>query len=73
MSHLTAKSELRAPRGSASQASAAASSSSRQETVHMEQFQDTSRPESTCGSLDISHLDTDTPTTRLHAVSVTSI
>ena len=36
--HLTAKSEFRAPKGSASQASAAAGSSSRRETVHMEPF-----------------------------------
>ena len=70
--HLTAKSEFRAPKGSASQASAAAGSSSRWETVHMEPFQDTSRPESTCDPSDISHLDTHTPTTRSHAVSVTS-
>ena len=34
--HLTAKSEFRASKGSASQASAAAGSSSRRETVHME-------------------------------------
>ena len=38
----------------------------------MEPFQDTSRPESTCDPLDISHLDTYTPTTRLRDVSVTS-
>ena len=69
MRHLTAKSEFRAPKGSASQASAAAGSSSRRETVHMEPFQDTSRPESTCDPSDISHLDTHTPTC---AVSVTS-
>ena len=48
MRHLTAKSEFRAPKGSVSQASAAAGSSSRRETVHSEPFQDTSRPESTC-------------------------
>ena len=56
--HLTAKSEFRAPMGSASQANATAGSSSRRETVHMEPFQDTSRPESTCDPLIISHLDT---------------
>ena len=39
--HLTAKSEFRAPKGSASQASAAAASSSRWETVHTQPFQDT--------------------------------
>ena len=33
--HLTSKSEFRAPKGSASQASATAGSSSRRETVHM--------------------------------------
>ena len=70
--HLTAKSEFRAPKGSASQASAAAGSSSRWETVHSEPFQDTSRPESTCDPADISHLETQTPTTRSRAVSVTS-
>ena len=42
--HLTAKSEFRAPKASASQASAAAGSSSRWETVDMEPFQDTSHP-----------------------------
>ena len=51
--HLTAKSEFRAPKGSASQASAAADSSSRRETVHSELFQDTSRPESTCDPADL--------------------
>ena len=71
MHHPTAKREFRAPRGSASQASAAAGSSSRRETVHMEPFQDTP-PESTCDPSDISHLDTHTPTTRSRAVSVTS-
>ena len=54
--HLTAKSEFRAPKGSASQASAAEGSSSRRETVHSEPFQDTSRPESTCDPSDISHI-----------------
>ena len=72
MCHLTAKSEFRAPKASASQASAAAGSSSRWKTVHMEPFQDTSRPESTCDPSDISHLDTYTPTTRSRTVSVTS-
>ena len=38
----------------------------------MEPFQDTSRPESTCDPSDISHLDTNTPTTRSCAVSVMS-
>ena len=70
--HLTAKSEFRAPKGSASKASAAAGSSSRQETVHSEPFQDTSRPMSTCDPSDISHLETHTPTTQSRAVSVTS-
>ena len=70
--YLTAKSEFRAPKGSASQASAAAHSSSRWETVHMEPFQDTSRPESTCDTSEFSHLDTHTPITRSRAVSVTS-
>ena len=66
MRHLTAKSDFRVPKGSASQASAAAGSSSRRETVHMEPFQDTSRPESTCDPSDIAHLDTNTPTTAHH-------
>ena len=70
--HLTVKSKFGAPKGSASQASAAAGSSSRRETVHMEPSQDTSHPESTCDPSDISHLDTHTPMTRSHAVSVTS-
>ena len=56
--HLTAKSEFRAPRESASQASAAAGSASRQETVYMEPFQDTSHPESTDDPADLSNLDT---------------
>ena len=68
MRHFTVKSEFRAPRGSASQASAAAGSSSRLETVHMEPFQDTSA----CDPSDISHLDTHMLTTRWRAVSVTS-
>ena len=70
--HLTAKSEFRAPKGSASQASAAAGSSSRWKTVHTEPFQNTSRTESACDPSDISLLDTHTPTTRSSAVSVTS-
>ena len=70
--HLTAKSEYRAPKGSVSQASAAVGSSSRQETVHSEPFQDTSHPESTCDPSDILHLETHTPTTQSCAVSVTS-
>ena len=40
-------SEFRAPKGSASQTSAAVGSASRKETVHMEPYQDISRPEST--------------------------
>ena len=40
MRHLTAKIEFRAPKGSASQASAAVGPSSRWETVQMELFQD---------------------------------
>ena len=70
--HLKAKSEFRAPKRSASQASAAAGSSPRRETVHLEPFQDASRPESTCDPSDISHIDTQTSTTRSCAVSVTS-
>ena len=69
--HLTAKSEFRAPKGSASQPSAAVGSS-RWETVHTELFQDTSRPESTCDPSDISPLDTHTSTIRSRAVSVMS-
>ena len=45
---LKGKSEFRAPKGSVSIASAASGSASRRETVHMEPFQDTSHPESTC-------------------------
>ena len=52
--HLKAKGDFRAPNWSASQASAAAGSSSRRETVHSEPFQDPS---------DILHMDTHTPTT----------
>ena len=58
MRHLKGKSEFRAPKGSASQASAAAGSASRRETVHMEPFQDTSPLESTYDPADMSHLDT---------------
>ena len=72
MRHFTAKSEFRVPKGSASQASAAAGSASRRETVHMEPFQDTSRPESTDDPADMSHLDTHTTTTRSCAISMTS-
>ena len=53
MRHLTAKSEIRVPRGSASQATAAAGSASRQETVHVEPFQDTSRSVSTDDPADL--------------------
>ena len=70
--HLTAKSEFRAPKGSTSQTSAAAGSSSRLETVQTEPFQDTFHPELICHLSGISHLDTHTPTTRWRAVSVTS-
>ena len=42
------------------------------ETVHMELFQDTSRPKSTDDPADLSNLDTHTPTPRLHGFSVTS-
>ena len=72
MRHLTAKSEFRATKRSASQASAAAGSSSSWKTVHSEPFQDTSHPESTCDPSDILHMDTHMPTTRSCAVSVTS-
>ena len=64
MRHLTAKSEFRAPKGSASQPSAAAGSSSRREAVHSEPF--------VCDPSNISHMDTQTPTTRSRAVSVMS-
>ena len=66
------KNEFRAPKRSVSQASAAAGSSSRWDTVQIEPFQDTSRPGSTCDPSDISHLDTHTPTSRSCAVSVMS-
>ena len=56
--HLTAKREFRVPRGSASQATAAAGSASRWEIVRMEPFQDTSRPESTDDPADLSNLNT---------------
>ena len=69
MRHLTANSEFRAPKGSASQASAAVGSSSIQEIVQTEPFQDTSLIQSTCDPSDISHLDT---RTRLRTVSVMS-
>ena len=64
MCHLKGKSDLRAPKGSASQASAAAGSASRRETVHMELFQDTSRPESRNDPADMSHLETHMSTAR---------
>ena len=57
MHHLTAKSEFRVSRRSASKGTAA----SRQETVNMELFQDTSLPESTDDSADLFDLDTQTP------------
>ena len=69
MRHLKGKSEFRAPKGSASQASAAAGSGSRRETVHMEPFQDTSHPESTYDPADMSHLDTHTPTPRSRGIA----
>ena len=72
MRHLSAKSEFRAPNGSSSQVSAAVGSASRWETVHIEPFQDTSRPESTDDPADLSNLDTHTSTPRSRAVSVTS-
>ena len=40
--------------------------------MHSEPFQDTSQSESTCDPSDISHMDTHTPTTRSHTVSVMS-
>ena len=70
--YLKGKSEFRAPKVSSSQASAAAGPASRQENVHMELFQDTSRLESTCDPADILHLDTHTPTPRSRGVRVTS-
>ena len=72
MHHLTAKHEFRVPKGSASQATTAVGSASRWETVHMQPFQDTSRPESTDDPADRSNLDTHTPTPRLCGVSMTS-
>ena len=72
MCDLTAKVNSGLPRGFVSQTSAAAGSSSRRETVHMEPFQDTSHPESTCDPSDILHLDTHTPMTQSRVVSVTS-
>ena len=70
--HRKGKSEFRAPKGSASQASAAAGSASRRETVHMEPCQDTSCPESTYDPADMLHPDTRMPTPRSCGVSVTS-
>ena len=70
--HLKGKNEFGASKGSASQASAPAGSASRREAMHMEFFQDTSRPESTYDPADMSHLDTHTPTPRSRGVSVTS-
>ena len=72
MRKLKGKSEFRAPKWSASIASAAAGSASRWETVHMEPFQDTSHTESTCDPADMSHLDTHMPTPRSRGISVTS-
>ena len=72
MCHLKGKSEFGTSKRSASQASAAAGSASRRETVHMELFQDTSRPESAYDPADMSHLDTHTPTPRSCCVSITS-
>ena len=62
MCHLKGKSEFRASKGSASQASAAAGSASRRETVHMKPFQGTSRPESTYDPADMSQMDIHTAT-----------
>ena len=59
-------------KGSASQDPTTMVSASRWETVHMEPFQDTSRPESTDDPADMSNLDTYTPTLRSCGVSVTS-
>ena len=70
--HFTAKREFRVPKRSASQATAAAGSAFRRETVHMELFQDTSRPESTDNPADLFNLDTHIPTPRSSGVSVTS-
>ena len=70
--HLTAKSDFRVPKGSASQTTATVGSASRWETVHMELFQVTSRPKSTDDPADLSNLDTQTPTPRSCGVSVTS-
>ena len=72
MRHLRGKRESGVSKRSASQASAAAGSASRREVVHMEPFQDTSRPESTYNPAHVSHLDTHTPTPRSRGVSVTS-
>ena len=70
--HFKGKSEFGASKGSASQASAAAGSASRRETVHMVPFQDTSHLESTYDPADMSHLDTNTPTPRSRGISVPS-
>ena len=72
MCHLKGKGEFGVSKGSASQASAAAGSASRRETMHMKPFQDTSRPESTHDAADMSHLDTHTPTLQSCGISVTS-
>ena len=60
------KSEFRIPKGYTSEATAAAGSASRWETVHMELFQDTSFPEFIDDPADLSKLDTHTPTPRSH-------
>ena len=70
--HVKGKSEFRAPKGSASQASAAAGLSSRGETVHMELFQDISHLEFTYEPADMLHIDTHMPTSRSRGISVTS-
>ena len=72
MRYRKGKSEVRAARGSASQASATAGSASRLETVNMEPFQNSSHPESTCDPADMSHLDTHTVTPRSRGISMTS-
>ena len=65
MRHFKAKSKFRVPKGSTSQATTAAGSAFRRETLQREPFQDTSSPESTDDPADLSHLDTYTPTTTL--------
>ena len=72
MDHIVRHLKGKSKKGSASQASAAAGSASRRETVHMEPFQDMSRPESTNDPADMSHLETHTPTPRSRGVGVTS-